>query len=60
MVSQASTGKGVNPNLTISGEIIPPAEDDVFKFLGITVRIYSCNVSAISSLQRTLQNADCD
>ena len=55
MVIQASTGKRVNPKLTISGERIPPAEEDAFKFLGMTVRIYSSNVSARSSLQRTLQ-----
>ena len=55
MVIQASTGKRVNPNLTISGERIPPAEDDAFKFLGMPVRIYSSNVSARLSLQITLQ-----
>ena len=55
MVIQASSGKRVCPTLSISGERIPPAEEETFKFLGMPVRIYSSNESARSSLQSTLQ-----
>ena len=60
MVIQASTGKKVNHSLSIGSERIPIAEDESLKFLGMPVRIYSCqcasyNGSARSSLQDTLQ-----
>ena len=55
MAIQASTGKRVCPFLTISGDSIPPAEDGVFKFLGMPVRVHSSNDDARSSLQGSLQ-----
>ena len=55
MAIQASAGKRVSPTLTISGREIPPAEDRVFKFLGMPVRVHSSNDDARSSLRGSLQ-----
>ena len=55
MVIQASSGRRGCPNLTISGDKIPPAEDDAFRFLGMPVRVYSSNSTARSSLLESLQ-----
>ena len=53
MIIQTSSGKRICPSLTISGDTIPAAEDDAFKFLGMPVRN---NTTARSSLQGTLQS----
>ena len=55
MAIQASTGKRISSTLTISGNEIPPAEDGVFKFLGMPVRVYTSNDDARSSLRGSLQ-----
>ena len=56
MIIQASSGKRICPSLTISGDTIPAAEDDAFKFLGMPVRVYANTNTARSSLQGTLQS----
>ena len=54
MAIQASTGKRVSPTLSISGRVIPPAEDGAFKFLGMLVRVHSSNDDARSALRGSL------
>ena len=54
MAIQASTGKRVSPTLSISGRVIPPAEDCVFKFLGMLVQVHSSNDDARSALRGSL------
>ena len=55
MVLHASSGKRMCTYATISGDTIPPAEDNTFKFLGMPVRVSSNNTTARSALQDTLQ-----
>ena len=43
MAIQASTGRRVNPGLSMVGEDIPLVENDNFKFLGMPVRFYKDN-----------------
>ena len=52
---QASTGRTMNPGLSIAGEVIPPVNDDSFKFLGMPVRVYNSNISAKTSLKEKLK-----
>ena len=54
MAIQASTGKRVSLTLSISGRVIPPAEDGAFKFLGMPVRVHSSNDDARSALRGSL------
>lgn len=49
---QASTGRRVDPGLSIAGEDIPPVEDDSLKFLGMPVRVYNNNNTTKSLLRR--------
>ena len=55
LVIQASTGKRIFVDLTISGQTFPPAEVDSFKFLGMTVCVNKNNKSARVSIQGNLQ-----
>ena len=52
------TRKSVCPSLTISGDRIPPLEDNAFKFLGMPVRVYSSNDTARTYLEQMLTTID--
>ena len=55
LVIQASTGKRITTNLSIGGQTIPPVEDDdIFKFMGMPVRVYRNNEVARLSIQGNL------
>ena len=54
MVIQASTGRRVNPGLSMVGEDIPPVENDNFKFLGMPVCFYKDNNAARMFLKQML------
>ena len=51
---QASSGKVVNPGLSVNGEIIPLVDDNTFKFLGMPVQLSKSNNDARASLQEKL------
>ena len=55
MAIQASTGRRVNPGLSMVGEDIPLVENDSFKFLGMPVQFYKDNNAARMFLKQTLQ-----
>ena len=61
MSLQTSTGKTVNPNLTLGGEAIPEF-DGSFKFLGMSVRLHINNSTAkttvVDDLKRMLEAVD--
>ena len=59
MVLQASSEKRIRTSLTISGDTIPTAEDDTFKFLGMPVRVSSNNTTARLALQDTPADVGC-
>ena len=52
---RASTGKAVDPGLSIAGEAIPSVDDNSFKFLGMPVRVHNDNTTAKFSLKENLQ-----
>lgn len=55
---QSSTGRMMNPDLSSAGEIIPPVNDDRFKFLEMPVRVYNSKTSAKTHSRRSWRWAD--
>ena len=55
MVIQASTGRRITQDISIGGQTIPPAEDDIFKFLGMPVRVYKNSSVARLTIKGSLQ-----
>ena len=55
MCFQASTGRKIDPGLSLNGEMIPATGDDGFKFLGMLVRVHNYNNDARTSLLKNLK-----
>jgi hypothetical protein len=51
---RASTGKTVDPGLSIAGEVIPSVDDKSFRFLGMLVRVHNDNTTAKFSLMQRM------
>ncbi len=55
---QASTGRVIDPKLSLGGQITPQVGDQPFKFLGMPVQVPQYSTEAKSSLN-TREDADC-
>ena len=59
MCFQASTGRKIDPGLSLNGEMIPAVGDDGFKFLEMLVRVHNdARASLLENLKRMLEAVD--